>query len=156
MFATRTGRAISQRNTLRELRRAMTAARTTDGAPTFPALFEHDARGELAVEIDQPFRAGASVARGRCRRSTASGTPPRPSRSPTATWRRSSWQLGHKSSVVTRSVYRHEVKNAERTAHRRATMERPLRRRSARRPTAVAGEAPAGEVIDLGQRRAGA
>jgi integrase len=34
-----------------------------------------------------------------------------------------SWQLGHKSSVVTRVVYLQEVKSAERTAHRRARME---------------------------------
>lgn len=34
-----------------------------------------------------------------------------------------SWQLGHRSSVITRSIYRHEVKGAERTARRRARME---------------------------------
>ena len=34
-----------------------------------------------------------------------------------------SWQLGHKSSIVTRSVYVQQIKNAERTAHRRARME---------------------------------
>ncbi len=33
------------------------------------------------------------------------------------------WQLGHRSSTVTRTVYVQEVKNAERTARRRARME---------------------------------
>src|SRR5438876_3749575 len=32
------------------------------------------------------------------------------------------WQLGHKSSNATRMVYVHEIKNAERTARRRAAM----------------------------------
>ena len=32
------------------------------------------------------------------------------------------WQLGHKSSNTTRMVYVHEIKNAERTARRRAAM----------------------------------
>jgi hypothetical protein len=34
-----------------------------------------------------------------------------------------SWQLGHRNSNVTRTVYLQEVKSAERTARRRATME---------------------------------
>jgi hypothetical protein len=33
------------------------------------------------------------------------------------------WQLGHKSSPVTRAVYVHEVKRGERVARRRARME---------------------------------
>ncbi len=34
-----------------------------------------------------------------------------------------SWQLRHKNSIVTRAVYVQEIKNAERTARRRARME---------------------------------
>ena len=34
-----------------------------------------------------------------------------------------SWQLGHRNSVVTRAVYVHEIRTAERTARRRARME---------------------------------
>jgi integrase len=34
-----------------------------------------------------------------------------------------SWQLGHRNSVVTRAVYLHELKTAERTARRRQRME---------------------------------
>jgi integrase len=33
-----------------------------------------------------------------------------------------SWQLGHKNSVVTRSIYVQEIKSTERTARRRARM----------------------------------
>lgn len=36
------------------------------------------------------------------------------------------WQLGHKSSVVTRAIYVQEVKSAERTARRRSKMEARL------------------------------
>ena len=34
-----------------------------------------------------------------------------------------SWQLGHRNSVVTRSVYIQEIKSTERTARRRARMQ---------------------------------
>ena len=49
VFATRTGRPIGQRNLLRALYRAQERARTPDGLPTFPELFEHDDRGGLVV-----------------------------------------------------------------------------------------------------------
>ena len=35
-----------------------------------------------------------------------------------------SWQLGHRNSVVTRAVYVHELRTAERTARRRESLER--------------------------------
>lgn len=50
VFATRSGRPLGQRNTLRALHRAQAQARDTEGKPTFPELFEHDARGHLLVE----------------------------------------------------------------------------------------------------------
>jgi integrase len=50
VFATRTGRAISQRNLLRALYRAQEHARGPDGRPTFPELFEHDEHGHLVVD----------------------------------------------------------------------------------------------------------
>jgi integrase len=52
VFATRTGRPVGQRNVLRALYRAQERARRPDGSPTFPELFEVDARGRLAVEED--------------------------------------------------------------------------------------------------------
>lgn len=50
VFATRIGRPIGQRNVLRALYRAQERARTPDGLPTFPELFEHDERGDLVVD----------------------------------------------------------------------------------------------------------
>jgi|1186.fasta_scaffold22243_3 integrase len=50
VFATRTGRAISQRDVLRAIYRAQQRARRPDGTPTFPELFEHDVRGHLVVD----------------------------------------------------------------------------------------------------------
>ena len=63
-----------------------------------------------------------------------------------------SWQLGHKSSVVTRTVYRHEVRSAERTAHRRAKMEERYGQLGGV-PTEPAAASPGGAVIDLERRR---
>jgi integrase len=55
VFVSRTGRALSQRNVLRELYRAQERARTPEGQPTFPELFEHDARGHLVVDAKGRF-----------------------------------------------------------------------------------------------------
>jgi integrase len=49
VFATRAGRPVGQRNVLRALYRAQERARTPDGLPTFPELFEHNERGELVI-----------------------------------------------------------------------------------------------------------
>lgn len=125
LFATRTGRPLGQRNALRELRRAQERARDADGRPVFPGLFRHDDRGELEVDgrgryVPLPR---AQVPRGTVPtfhgyRHTAASVA-----IAEGDVEEVSWQLGHKSSVVTRSVYRHEVKGAERTARRRAKME---------------------------------
>jgi integrase len=50
VFATRDGKPLSQRNLLRVLYVAQERARDANGRPTFPELFEHDARGELVVD----------------------------------------------------------------------------------------------------------
>jgi integrase len=55
VFATRTGRPLPQTNVLRALYRAQERARTPDGLPTFPELFEHDERGHLVVDDDGNF-----------------------------------------------------------------------------------------------------
>jgi integrase len=55
VFASRTGRALSQRNVLRALYRAQEQARTPGGQPTFPELFEHDERGHLVISEDGAF-----------------------------------------------------------------------------------------------------
>jgi integrase len=55
VFATRIGRPIGQRNVLRALYRAQERARTPEGLPTFPELFEVDARGHLVVDESGDF-----------------------------------------------------------------------------------------------------
>ncbi len=55
VFASKSGRAVSQRNVLRALCRAQERARDGDGRPTFPELYEHDERGELVVNADGAF-----------------------------------------------------------------------------------------------------
>jgi integrase len=50
VFSTRIGRAIHQRNVLGALYRAQERARTPDGQPTFPELFQTDRRGHLVFD----------------------------------------------------------------------------------------------------------
>lgn len=109
VFATSSGRALAQRNVIRALRSAQTRAVNDDGKPTFPRL--HDIpKGEHPPKDAAPsfhgFRhsaASEAIAAGESAEEV-------------------SWQLGHKSSLVTRAVYVQEIKSAERTAKRRATM----------------------------------
>jgi len=49
VFCTADGAPLHQRNVLRALYRAQERARKPDGTPTFPELFEQDARGGLVV-----------------------------------------------------------------------------------------------------------
>jgi integrase len=55
VFATRTVRPVGQRNVLRALYLAQERARRPDGPPTFPELFEVDARSELVVGDDGAY-----------------------------------------------------------------------------------------------------
>jgi integrase len=107
VFATRSGRALGQRNVLRELRRAMGAARDGEGRATFPALQEGVAVERGSVPNFHSFRHTAAS------EAIAAGDGPE----------EVSWQLGHRNSNITRAIYIQEVKNAERRARRRATME---------------------------------
>jgi integrase len=113
VFATRSGAAIQQRNVGGALRRAQEHATDEHGRPTFPILHERDEQGRrLAVPRGMVpsfhgFRhtaASEAIAAGESAEEV-------------------SWQLGRKSSLVTRAVYVQEVKSAERTARRRARME---------------------------------
>jgi hypothetical protein len=56
VFCTRTGRALGQRNVLRELRRAMTAAVDGNGRPMFPVLHQHGPLPRGAVPNFHSFR----------------------------------------------------------------------------------------------------
>lgn len=73
------------------------------------------------------------------------------------------WQLGHKSSNVTRAVYVHEAKSAERTAHRRARMEArygsmlgSVVEAGDRSSTQPAGTLDGAELLELPTRRSSA
>lgn len=113
VFASRTGRAIEQRNVNRTLRRAQTVAADELGRPIFPVLHEVDGDGKPvkvprgAVPNFHSFRhsaASEAIAQGDSAEEV-------------------SWQLGHRNSSVTRAVYVQEIKSVERKARRRANME---------------------------------
>jgi integrase len=55
VFGTRNGGPLGQRNVLRAIYRAQERARTPDGLPTFPELFEADQLGHLVVREDGDF-----------------------------------------------------------------------------------------------------
>jgi integrase len=109
VFASRSGRPLGQRNVLRALRRAQELAVDGRGQPTFPAHHERDERVRPrrarpgAVPTFHSFRhtaASHAIAAGESAEEV-------------------SWQLGHRNSIVTRAVYVHELKTADRTARRR-------------------------------------
>ena len=113
VFATRSGRALSQRNVLRALRAAQKAARTPEGQPTFPTMHERDEYGKPvplprgAVPTFHGFRhhfASLAISSGDSAEEV-------------------SWQLGHKDSAITRQVYLQEIRSEERRAKLRAKME---------------------------------
>lgn len=113
VFCTRSGRALSQRNVSRELRRAQKRAVDAEGSPTFPILHMRDADGKPAT-----VPRGAVPSFHSFRHNCASDAFAGGDRAEEV-----SWQLGHKDATVTRKVYIHEVKSAERSARRRAKME---------------------------------
>lgn len=113
VFATRSGRAISQRNASRELRNAMKKARKSDGTPTFPVLHAVDQDGK---KIPVPAKSLPSF---HGFRHTAASEAIRDGESAEEV----SWQLGHRDSTVTRKVYLREIRTAERSTRRREKFE---------------------------------
>jgi integrase len=146
LFATRTGRPLGQRNVLRALYRAQERARTPEGLPTFPDLFEHDERGNLIVD-----ELGHYVPRRVPRREL----PPLPDfhalRHSAAMECEDAEEardlLRHRNSNVTRAVYRAHFSDRRREALRarmEARIDATVGNRSQQAP-----EARAGEVVDL-------
>ena len=146
VFATRSGKAIAQRNVLRELRKVMKRAVTPEGRPTFPVLHEVDERGK-PVKVERgsvpnfhSFRHSAvsdAVAAGESIEEV-------------------SWQLGHKNSIVTRTVYLQEITTAQRSAKRRAKMQArygSLLEAASRSGAQQTAEVSSAEVVDLGTAR---
>ena len=112
VFATRTGRALQQRNVSRALREAQTRATDIDGKPTFPVLHETDADGRPV-----PVPRGTVPSMHSFRHTVAS-------RALLAgeSVDEIAFLLGHRDGTVTRSVYVREVADARRRAMRRSRM----------------------------------
>jgi integrase len=112
VFATRSGRAISQRNTVRALRAAQAAARSADGRPTFPMLHEKDASGQ-----PRPIPHGALPSMHSFRHTVAS-------RALLAgeSIDEVAFLLGHRDANVTRAVYLRELSDGRRRSMRRSRM----------------------------------
>jgi integrase len=112
VFATRTGRALSQRNVQRALRQAQARATEPDGSPTFPVLHELDANGR---PVDVPRGALPSMHSFRhtvASRALLAGE----------SVDEVAFLLGHRNATVTRTVYVREVADARRRAMRRSRM----------------------------------
>lgn len=113
VFASKSGRPLSQRNVSRELRGTMKRAKLDNGRLAFPALSETD-EDDKPVKVERGalpsfhgFRhtaASHSIANGDGVEET-------------------SWMLGHANSNVTRAVYLQEVRTVERSAKRRGRLE---------------------------------
>jgi integrase len=108
VFASRSGRPLLQRNVARALRAAQMRASDGRGRPTFPVLQRVDQTGRRvpppkgAVPSFHSFRhtaASRAIAAGESAEEVA-------------------WQLGHRNSVITRAVYVHEIRSAERATRR--------------------------------------
>lgn len=112
VFATRTGRALSQRNVARELRNAQRHAVDEHGRPTFPILHERDERGRPV-----PVPRGAVPSMHSFRHTVAS-------RALLAgeSVDEVAFLLGHRDANVTRAVYVREVADARRRTRRRSAM----------------------------------
>ena len=79
------------------------------GRATFPALHERDERGRRARLVPGTLPNFHSFRHTAASHAIAAGE----------SAEELSWQLGHRTSVVTRAVYVHELKTAERSARRR-------------------------------------
>ena len=123
VFCTRSGRALSQRNVMRELRRAQRVATDDIGRRAFTVLHVLDtdgtpvcADGRCTCEVGEvapgtlptfhSFRHSAATHAIRAGDSAENVA----------------WLLGHKDANVTRAVYIHELKDAERKARLLAGM----------------------------------
>lgn len=111
VFATRTGRPLSQRNVCRALKAAQKHARTRAGKPTFPDLHLDAPTPRGAVPNFHSFRhTAASYA-------LAAGD----------TAEEISWMLRHKTPAVTRAIYLQEVTSREQLNKTRARSENRYR-----------------------------
>jgi integrase len=135
VFATRTGRPLSQRNVLRALRLAQTRATDDHGRPTFPVLHELDEHGRPV-----PVPRGAVPSMHSFRHTVASrGLLAGESVDEIA------FLLGHRDANVTRAVYVRELADVRRRAMRRGRMDAEF----AHVLEAASAEPPAGDLPRL-------
>jgi integrase len=113
VFATRSGRPIQQRNVGLALRRAQRLATDPNGRPTFTILHERNEHDQPVPVLAGRLPSFHSFRHTAASEAIAAGE----------SAEEISWQLGHKTSIITRAVYIQEVKSAERTARSRARME---------------------------------
>jgi integrase len=112
IFATRSGRAFSQRNVARSLRAAQTAARTADGRPTFPALHQNDAGGQPLPISHRAIPSMHSFRHTVASRALLAGE----------SIDEVAFLLGHRDANVTRAVYLRELSDTRRRTMRRSRM----------------------------------
>ena len=112
VFATRSGRPLSQRNVARALRKSQERATDEHGQPTFPVLHEKVADGTSAA-----VPAGAVPSMHSFRHTVAS-------RALLAgeSVDEVAFLLGHRDATETRTVYVHEIADARRRQMRRSRM----------------------------------
>jgi integrase len=113
VFATRTGRPLSQRNVARVLRTAQRAAVDEDGRPTFPALRERDAAGKPAKVPRGSIPSMHSLRHTVASRALLAGE----------SVDEIAFLLGHRDANVTRAVYVRELADTRRRAMRRSRLE---------------------------------
>jgi len=107
VFSTKSGKALSQRNSVRALRAAQKRAKNSKGKPTFPVLHEDGPVPPGSVPTFHGFRhtaASQAIAAGDSAEEV-------------------SWMLGHKDSTITRAVYIQEIASAERRARMRGRLQ---------------------------------
>ena len=146
IFSTRSGRALSQRNASRTIRAAMKAAKTEDGKPTFPELSAKDAEGKALPVPSGSVPTVHSIRHTAASRAIHDGD----SAEDVA------FQLGHRSSVVTASIYIHELKSAKRSSEQRAKLTTrfgSLMEAATSSKAQDAAEPDSAEVVDLGTKR---
>ena len=106
VFATRSGRALSQRNVARALRKAQHRATDEHGQPSWPVLQENGNAPACSVPSMHSFRhtvASRALLAGESVDEVA-------------------FLLGHRDATVTRVVYVHEIADARRRNMRRSRM----------------------------------
>jgi integrase len=112
VFATSTGRPLSQRNVSRALRATQRRAVDEHGAPTFPILHEEDHRGRPVSIPRGALPSMHSFRHTFASRELLAGE----------SVDEIAFSLGHRNANVTRSVYLREISDTRRKARRRSRM----------------------------------